>query len=357
MSTPNFNIAIVELNSQTDIMANLICIEQGVALASHAGAKLVVLPENAFGFGNQSAISRYFEPLSDWCGALARHYHVHLLAGTMPCQFRPNGQKVADDKLRQVSLLFDPAGDCVARYDKIHLFKATVNDSTGSYDEGQTFEAGDTPVVAHTALGNIGMMVCFDIRFPTLAIKLREMGADILTAPSAFTYATGKAHWQSLLTARALDSQCLVVGAGQTGRHGIVKNTQSQQTPLKETQFQEVQFRKTQFTATQFTATQFRETWGHSLFTNANGEVLTPTPVSFNQLPQLFITDFSQDFADVLPIANQAKSWIPPSDCYHFLPMLPSVLLSAWDNSAQQQWRQQIDLQQCQRFGIVNPLS
>ena len=120
------------------------------------------------------------------------------------------------------SLLFDPAGDCLARYDKIHLFKATVNDSTGNYDvKVEPSEAGKELIVADTEFGKVGMMVCFDIRFPTLAVKLRELGADILTAPSAFTSQTGKAHWHALLTARALDSQCMVIGAGQTGDHVV----------------------------------------------------------------------------------------------------------------------------------------
>ena len=213
--------AIVELNSQTDILANLQSIELGIKIASERGTRMVILPENAFCFGKQGFASQYFDALKAWSAQAASHYGVYLLAGTLPCPYRPDGTPVADGKLRQSSLLFDPAGDCLARYDKIHLFKATVNDSTGNYDEGRTFEAGKELIVADTEFGKVGMMVCFDIRFPTLAVKLRELGADILTAPSAFTYQTGKAHWHTLLTARALDSQCMVIGAGQTGDHVV----------------------------------------------------------------------------------------------------------------------------------------
>ena len=186
--------AIVELNSQTDILANLQSIELGIKIASERGTRMVILPENAFCFGKQGFASQYFDALKAWSAQAARHYGVYLLAGTLPCPYRPDGTPVADGKLRQSSLLFDPAGNCLARYDKIHLFKATVNDSTGNYDEGRTFEAGNELIVADTEFGKVGMMVCFDIRFPTLAVKLRELGADILTAPSAFTYQTGKAH-------------------------------------------------------------------------------------------------------------------------------------------------------------------
>lgn len=324
-------IALIELNSQSDILANLHVIEQGVAMAAQHHAELVVLPENAFCFGNQALAAQFFEPLKDWCGKLADTYQIHLLAGTLPCPYRPDGTKVADGKFRQSSLLFEPSGDLLARYDKIHLFKATVNDSTGSYDEGRTFEAGDTPVVAKTALGNIGMMVCFDLRFAPLALRLREMGADMLTAPSAFTYQTGKAHWHSLLVARALDSQCLVVGAGQTGEH-----------------FFHTKHGKTS-----------RETWGHSEFITAQGEMVGQS--------HGLVVDFNQSS----PLLASAARWLLPNTASDNAPanttdnattgntaILPRdnrVLLVAFDSEAQHHARQAIDLQASRRFGVVLP--
>lgn len=322
--------AIVELNSQTDILANLQSIELGIKIASERGTRMVILPENAFCFGKQGFASQYFDALKAWSAQAARHYGVYLLAGTLPCPYRPDGTPVADGKLRQSSLLFDPAGDCLARYDKIHLFKATVNDSTGNYDEGRTFEAGNELIVADTEFGKIGMMVCFDIRFPTLAVKLRELGADILTAPSAFTYQTGKAHWHALLTARALDSQCMVIGAGQTGDHVVNPSAPS----------------------------NVRSTWGHSEFISSHGEsVLTQT---IDAVTRDF--DITNNLAH-LPLSAKAASWLPKpdgrpeldqtADKTTFYQKAPSVIFADFDADAQQITRQNIALLECQKLTII----
>ena len=326
--------AIVELNSQTDILANLQSIELGIKIASERGTRMVILPENAFCFGKQGFASQYFDALKAWSAQAARHYGVYLLAGTLPCPYRPDGTPVADGKLRQSSLLFDPAGDCLARYDKIHLFKATVNDSTGNYDEGRTFEAGNALIVADTEFGKVGMMVCFDIRFPTLAVKLRELGADILTAPSAFTYQTGKAHWHALLTARALDSQCMVIGAGQTGDHVVNPSAPS----------------------------NVRSTWGHSEFISSDGEnVLTQT---IDAATRDF--DITNNLAH-LPLSDKAASWLPKSDGRPELDknadqtavkttpsqQAPSVIFADFDADAQQITRQNIALLECQKLTII----
>ena len=326
--------AIVELNSQTDILANLQSIELGIKIASERGTRMVILPENAFCFGKQGFASQYFDALKAWSAQAARHYGVYLLAGTLPCPYRPDGTPVADGKLRQSSLLFDPAGDCLARYDKIHLFKATVNDSTGNYDEGRTFEAGNALIVADTEFGKVGMMVCFDIRFPTLAVKLRELGADILTAPSAFTYQTGKAHWHALLTARALDSQCMVIGAGQTGDHVVNPSEPG----------------------------KVRSTWGHSEFISSDGEsVLTQT---IDAVTRDF--DITNNLAH-LPLSAKAASWLPKSDGRPeldqtaeqntnkttLLQQAPTVIFADFDADAQQITRQNIALLECQKLTII----
>ena len=334
--------AIVELNSQTDILANLQSIELGIKIASERGTRMVILPENAFCFGKQVFASQYFDALKDWSAQAARHYSVYLLAGTLPCPYRPDGTPVADGKLRQSSLLFDPAGDCLARYDKIHLFKATVNDSTGNYDEGRTFEAGNELIVTDTEFGKVGMMVCFDIRFPTLAVKLRELGADILTAPSAFTYQTGKAHWHALLTARALDSQCMVIGAGQTGDHVVNPSAPG----------------------------NVRSTWGHSEFISSDGErVLTQKINAANDAANDAVTrdfDITNNLAH-LPLSAKAASWLPKSDSYQqldknadqntnkttLLQQAPSVIFADFDADAQQITRQNIALLECQKLSIM----
>ena len=303
---------------------------------------MVILPENAFCFGKQGFASQYFDALKAWSAQAARHYGVYLLAGTLPCPYRPDGTPVADGKLRQSSLLFDPAGDCLARYDKIHLFKATVNDSTGNYDEGRTFEAGNALIVADTEFGKVGMMVCFDIRFPTLAVKLRELGADILTAPSAFTYQTGKAHWHALLTARALDSQCMVIGAGQTGDHVVNPSAPS----------------------------NVRSTWGHSEFISSDGERVFTQKINaaIDAANDAVTRDFDiTNNLVYLPLSAKAASWLPKSDSYQqldknadqntnkttLLQQAPSVIFADFDADAQQITRQNIALLECQKLSII----
>ncbi len=242
-----FSIAAVQMNSQQDIEANLANIKAAIADARQQGAQLIVLPENCCSMGRQFATAEQFDDLSATLADYARAANIHLLAGTLPCLYRPDGIIVPDGRLRQVSQLFAPDGKRVARYDKIHLFTATVADKQGSYNEAATFEPGEQTVVAPIEFNNsayqLGMMVCFDLRFPALAQRLREAGADILSAPSAFTYLTGQAHWSLLLQARALDSQCLVVGAAQGGEH-------------------------------RYQSGKARATWGHTAITDFNGAVV-----------------------------------------------------------------------------------
>lgn len=241
MLNQTVTVAAVQLNSQDNIAYNLATISQQVQQASSQGCKLVVLPENAFCFaaGKQQQTAEQFDAIKQQLAQLTTQTGIYLLAGTLPCPYRPNGQPVPNNRVRQTSLLFNPAGDCIARYDKIHLFDVTVADGVGQYCESATFEAGNQLVCAKTEMGNIGLMICYDLRFAEQAIALRKQGANILTAPAAFTYVTGKAHWQLLLQARALDSQCDIIGAAQTGTHGD------------------------------------RQTWGHSMIVNSWGEVVS----------------------------------------------------------------------------------
>lgn len=240
-------VAAVQMSSQQDIEGNLADIKAAISEASKQGAQLVVLPENCCSMGRQFATAERFDELSDAMAEYARAFGIYLLAGSLPCPYRPDGVIVPDGRLRQVSQLFAPDGTRVARYDKIHLFTATVADKKGSYNEAATFEPGTQTVVvpleANDAVYQLGMMVCFDLRFPALAQRLRQAGADLISAPSAFTYLTGQAHWSLLLRARALDSQCMVIGAAQGGEH-LYKNGDS------------------------------RQTWGHSTITAYDGTII-----------------------------------------------------------------------------------
>ncbi len=240
-------VAAVQMNSQQNIEDNLADIKAAIIDAHAQGAQLVVLPENCCSMGRQFATAERFDELSATIADYARTYGIYVLAGSLPCPYRPDGVIVPDGRLRQVSQLFAPDGTRVARYDKIHLFTATVADKQGSYNEAATFEPGTQTVVttleANDGIYQLGMMVCFDLRFPALAQRLRQAGADLLSAPSAFTYLTGQAHWSLLLRARALDSQCMVIGAAQGGEHAYKDGSS-------------------------------RQTWGHSTITAYDGTII-----------------------------------------------------------------------------------
>lgn len=236
--------AVAQMNSQDDIAANLATVERLLQQAQTNQAQLLVLPENVLCFapGKQQQTAAQFEYLQQQFEQLSHRYGLWLIAGTLPCPFRPDGSVIRDGRVRTSSLCISPEGT-VARYDKIHLFDVQVDDAIGGYQESKFYEPGDTLVVAHTPFAKIGMMVCYDLRFPELAITLRAQGAEVLSAPSAFTFSTGQMHWQLLLQARALDSQCAVLGAAQGGWHGALA-----QNP--------------------------RQTWGHATATNCKGQVL-----------------------------------------------------------------------------------
>ncbi|WP_426223075.1 nitrilase-related carbon-nitrogen hydrolase [Psychrobacter sp. DWR1-2-3] len=240
-------VAAVQMNSQQNIEDNLADIKAAIIDARAQDAQLVVLPENCCSMGRQFATAEHFDELSATIADYARTYGIYVLAGSLPCPYRPDGVIVPDGRLRQVSQLFAPDGTRVARYDKIHLFTATVADKQGSYNEAATFEPGTQTVVttleANDGIYQLGMMVCFDLRFPALAQRLRQAGADLLSAPSAFTYLTGQAHWSLLLRARALDSQCMVIGAAQGGEHAYKDGSS-------------------------------RQTWGHSTITAYDGTII-----------------------------------------------------------------------------------
>ena len=283
-------VAAVQMSSQQDIEANLADIKAAIIDAYAQGAQLVVLPENCCSMGRQFATAERFDDLSDTIADYARTYGIYVLAGSLPCPYRPDGVIVPDGRLRQVSQLFAPDGTRVARYDKIHLFTATVADKQGSYNEAATFEPGTQTVVttleANDGIYQLGMMVCFDLRFPALAQRLRQAGADLLSAPSAFTYLTGQAHWSLLLRARALDSQCMVIGAAQGGEHAYKDGSS-------------------------------RQTWGHSTITAYDGTIIN-----------------SYEDSDLKDSANKNYA----------------LVLASLDKAAQVQGRQKMPIFDCHRL-------
>lgn len=219
-------LSVAQMNSQNDLEENFKVIESLMQQSQADGASLIVFPENfvCFAAGKQRETAAQFEMIQQRLEQLAWQYQIWIVAGTLPCPFRPDGSVIPDGRVRTSSLCISPEGT-EARYDKIHLFDVQVGDAVGGYQESKFFEPGNDLVVAKTPFGHIGLMVCYDLRFAELAVKLRAQGANILTAPAAFTYTTGEMHWQLLLQARAIDSQCQVLGAAQQGWHGSKRQT------------------------------------------------------------------------------------------------------------------------------------
>ena len=246
-------LTAIQLTSAADVSTNLVKIAdllskitqevdgEGRAKASDKGSieHLVVLPECCLYFGGKDSeqlnLAQTSARENDLCFALAqlaKRFKVYLVAGTVPII------TASTEKFTNSSCVFNPNGELIGRYDKIHLFDVNVSDNTKSYHESRYTQAGKEVSVVNTAFANIGLSVCFDLRFPILFLQLMKNGADIITIPSAFTKVTGKAHWQALLQARAIEHQVYIFAAGQEGIHD-----------------------------------NGRETWGHSMIINPWGEI------------------------------------------------------------------------------------
>lgn len=215
------SIAVIQMVSQDDVTANLAAARRLLEQAAEGGARLAVLPENFAAMGRRDlaelgrAEARGNGPILPWLNSAARDLRLWIVAGTLPLP--PDGQPEA--KANACSLLIDEHGERVARYDKLHLFDVDVADARGRYRESDDYAFGQKIVVADTPVGRLGLTVCYDLRFPELYTALREAGAELITAPSAFTAVTGAAHWQVLVRARAIETQCYLLAAGQGGVH------------------------------------------------------------------------------------------------------------------------------------------
>jgi predicted amidohydrolase len=144
------------------------------------------------------------------------------VAGSIPIASCP-ADRLLDKHVRAACLVINDCGDEVARYDKIHLFDVDVADDKGRYRESATVAAGDQVVLVDTPCGRLGLTICYDLRFAAQFHQLRQQGAEIITVPSAFTATTGAAHWQVLLRARAIETQCYIVAPNQSGRHSATR--------------------------------------------------------------------------------------------------------------------------------------
>ncbi len=213
--------AVIQMVSQDDVQGNLRQASKLLEQAASGGARLAVLPENfaAMGRADAAAIGRAEAlgegPILPWLKRVARDLRLWIVAGTIALP--PTGQPKA--KAHACSLLIDEHGQQVARYDKLHLFDVDVADNRGRYRESDDYAAGAQVVVADTPVGRLGLSVCYDLRFPELYSHLRAAGAELISAPSAFTAVTGAAHWDVLIRARAIETQCYMLAAAQGGLH------------------------------------------------------------------------------------------------------------------------------------------
>lgn len=217
-------IAAIQMTSGADVGANLTEAGRLIGSAARAGAKLVVLPEN-FACMPKAEADRLAVaeddgrgPIQDFLAAQARTNGVWLVGGTIPLRAS------AGAKVRAACPLYDHNGVRVARYDKIHLFDVQLPNGE-VYQESRAIEAGDELVVVDTPVGKLGLAVCYDLRFPELFRGLLDRGAEVLALPAAFTAHTGRAHWEVLLRARAVENFCYVAAAAQWGAHANGRHT------------------------------------------------------------------------------------------------------------------------------------
>jgi predicted amidohydrolase len=191
--------------------------------AAAAGAALIMTPETTNMMEPrrrlmfEKARPEVEDPAVAAFAALAAELQVWLLIGSLVV-------KIAEDKAANRSILFDPAGETAARYDKIHMFDVEIPDGQ-SYRESKAYRPGGRVVTADLPWGRLGMTVCYDLRFPALYRNLAQAGASFLTVPSAFTRFTGAAHWHVLLQARAIETGCFVFAPAQCGTHAGERET------------------------------------------------------------------------------------------------------------------------------------
>jgi deaminated glutathione amidase len=239
MTDSNVKVAAVQMVSTPNVEENMATARRLIADAAAQGAKLVLLPEYWPVMGMQDtdkvALAERADagPIQRFMADAAREHGIWLIGGTLPLIAPEPG------KVMNATLVYNPAGERVARYDKIHLFSFTKGEE--SYDEARTIVHGAQVAHANTPFGKVGLSVCYDLRFPELYRALGD--CTLIVVPAAFTYTTGKAHWEILLRARAIENQCYVLASAQGGKH-----------------------------------TNGRRTWGHSMLIDPWGDIKVVLP-------------------------------------------------------------------------------
>jgi deaminated glutathione amidase len=212
-------VAVVQMCSGPQREENLRVAGEFLAEAAHAGAVLAVLPENFAFLGRREsdriavAESPGEGPAQEFLASWARDLGLWIVGGTVPLL------ESGEDRPRAASLLFDDRGTLVARYDKLHLFDVGVPGTSEGYLESAGTAPGHGSVVASSPAGRLGMSVCYDVRFPELYRAMGAAGLQAISVPAAFTVPTGRAHWELLLRARAVENLAFVLAAAQWGEH------------------------------------------------------------------------------------------------------------------------------------------
>lgn len=220
-----WRLSAVQLTSGPDWQQNLAKVRALMAQLPRAAQHLVALPEGVALFAGPDGLNlRLAEPLGhgpmqQGYAGLAREFGCYLLVGTLPTQ------SADPAKFSASSLLYSPAGELVADYQIIHLFDALVNDSSKQYQESASTAAGHKVTLAAVDQLKLGLMICYDMRFAGLAQQLAQQGMNVLAVPSAFTVVTGQAHWETLLRARAIETQSFVLAPAQAGTHANGRQT------------------------------------------------------------------------------------------------------------------------------------
>ena len=214
------NLVAIQMNSSANVQQNLAYVEQQLQHLTAQRPCLVVLPECFACFGGSEHLLLDIAedigqgPIQQRLMELAKQYDVWLVAGSMPITSE------LTDKYTASCLLIDNQGKLVEEYQKIHLFDVQISDNTGTYFESRYTHAGNKLAVVNTPFGTLGLAICYDIRFAGMFQAMNQVAQlDVLALPAAFTQKTGRAHWSTLLTARAIENQCYLVAAGQTGVH------------------------------------------------------------------------------------------------------------------------------------------
>jgi predicted amidohydrolase len=214
-------VAAIQMVSTESLAQNMVTAASLLQKARDTGAQLLLLPEYWPQMGLQETDKLAIaEPLGhgviqDFLSSTARRLGAWIIGGTLPLI------SSEENKVLNTSLVYNPQGEAVAHYDKIHLFG--FSKGSEAYEESRTIVAGDEVTTFETDLGKVGLSICYDLRFPEL---FRQMGVcTLIVVPAAFTHTTGQAHWEILLRARAIENQCYVLAAAQGGLHSNGRRT------------------------------------------------------------------------------------------------------------------------------------